>query len=152
MLQKQNRSIQFEDTHHKLYAVQGHKYKKKTDLYMKQFKKTNCHDFSELKSKLEAFENLEKIEEKVVRYHENMKQMAKVGHFEVTDIPNYDQRQTNFKKLNGDFKLVLNHELPMAKKIEQFAIDPVSFHLHKQRNFVHKLELEKKRHQELQQE
>lgn len=38
--------------------------------------------------------------------------------FEVTDIPNYDQKKTNIKKLKGNFELVLNHKLPMPKKIE----------------------------------
>ena len=47
-----------------------------------------------------------------------MKTMAKVGHFEVTDVPNHDQRECNFKKLTGDFNLVMNHQLPMSKKIE----------------------------------
>ena len=65
--------------------------------------------------------------------------MSEIGKFEVTDVPNYDQRSSNIIKLNGNFKLMLNHNLPMPKKIEQYAIDPVSFHLHKQRNFVHKL-------------
>jgi hypothetical protein len=63
-----------------------------------------------------------------------------VGKYEVTDIPNYDQKKTNIRKLKGNFNLTLNHRLPMPKKIEQFAVDPVSFHLHKQRNFINKID------------
>lgn len=40
----------------------------------------------------------------------------------------------------------------MAKRIEQFAVDPVSFHLHKQRNFVHKIKQEQKRQNKIMQE
>jgi len=36
--------------------------------------------------------------------------------------------------------LRLNHNLPMNKKIETYANEKVAFYLHKNRNFIHKIE------------
>ena len=47
------------------------------------------------------------------------------------------------EKLKGQFRLLLNHQLPMPKKIEKFGADPVVFYLHKARNFIRKLEVSK---------
>ena len=79
--------------------------------------------------------------------------MKKVGHWEVTNVSSFNFKDSNTQKFTGKFRVILNHNLPMAKKIEQFAIDPVSFHLHKKRNFVNKLkweesELKKKVHEQ----
>ena len=49
----------------------------------------------------------------------------------------------NREKLKGAFRLLLNHQLPMPKKIEKFGADPVVFYLHKARNFIRKLEVSK---------
>lgn len=46
------------------------------------------------------------------------------------------------EKLKGDFKLRLNGQLDMHIKIGRYAQEPVAFHLHKQRNFIKKLELQ----------
>jgi len=45
----------------------------------------------------------------------------------------------NREKLKGNFKLLINADLPMGKKIEKYASDPVVFYLHKNRNFIKKL-------------
>lgn len=112
---------------------------------MKKSNQLQCSDIHDLKEKIEVMENLERIENKVKRMHREMLNLERTMAFEVTDIPNFDQKETNIKKLKGGFHLVLNHQLPMAKRIEQFAVDPVSFHLHKQRNFVHKIKQEQNR-------
>ena len=49
----------------------------------------------------------------------------------------------NREKLKGQFRLLLNHQLPMHKKIEKFGGDPVVFYLHKARNFIRKIEVSK---------
>jgi hypothetical protein len=49
----------------------------------------------------------------------------------------------NKEKLKGAFKLSINHDLPMHKKIERYGAEPVVFYLHKNRNFIRKLELSK---------
>ena len=69
-----------------------------------------------------------------------MQKLDKICNFEVTDVRNMQASESNIKKLKGDFRLQLNHRLSMPKKIEQFAVDPVSFYLHKQRNFVRKID------------
>jgi hypothetical protein len=49
----------------------------------------------------------------------------------------------NKEKFKGDFKLLINHKLPMHKKIERFGNEPVVFYLHKKRNFINKIEKSK---------
>lgn len=51
--------------------------------------------------------------------------------------------EQNKEKLKGAFKLSINHDLPMPKKIERYGAEPVVFYLHKNRNFIRKLELSK---------
>ena len=62
----------------------------------------------------------------------------------VTEITNkaraFEDASANQEKLKGRFNLRLNHGLPMAKKIEKYANEPVAFHLHKNRNFINKLQ------------
>ena len=43
------------------------------------------------------------------------------------------------EKFKGNFGLLINVDLPMGKKIEKYAADPVVFYLHKNRNFIKKL-------------
>lgn len=50
------------------------------------------------------------------------------------------QAHDNKAKFKGDFKLLINHDLPMHKKIERFGNEPVVFYLHKKRNFIKKIE------------
>lgn len=41
------------------------------------------------------------------------------------------EKHNNKQKLKGEFKLLINHELPMHKKIERYGTEPVAFYLHK---------------------
>ena len=103
---------------------------------MKEFKVNKVGDMAELKERMAKLEAIEAIEIRVAKKFKDLRNIENVGFFDVTDVPNHNQIEANSKKLLGDFNLILNHKLPMAKKIEQFAIDPVSFYLYKQRNFV----------------
>jgi len=62
----------------------------------------------------------------------------------VTDVTNkgslIDPRLVNNEKLKGRFTLIINKDLPMKKQIEKFANEPVAYYLHKNRNFIEKLE------------
>ena len=53
----------------------------------------------------------------------------------VTDIQHKgngeDKAYTNKEKFKGHFDLLVNSDLPMNKKIEKYAHDPVVFYLHK---------------------
>ena len=62
----------------------------------------------------------------------------------VTNVPTYMSKKASKEKFKGNFSLTINHDLPMALKIGQYAKDPVSFHLHKKRNFIWKLKSEEK--------
>jgi hypothetical protein len=63
---------------------------------------------------------------------------------EVTDLNNKaalaSEAASNREKLKGEFSLKLNSKLRMPKKIEKFANDAAAFYLHKNRNFLQKLE------------
>ena len=71
-----------------------------------------------------------------------------IGNQDYTNVKAITVPQANQEKLKrgvlGNFRMSLNHKLPMPLKIEKFANDPVSFHLHKNRNFVRKLVIDKK--------
>ena len=62
----------------------------------------------------------------------------------VTDVNNKamlsDQRLANNEKIKGRFSLIINKTLPMQKQIEKFANEPDAFYLHKNRNFIEKLQ------------
>lgn len=62
----------------------------------------------------------------------------------VTDVNNKamlsDQRLANNEKIKGRFTVIINKNLPMQKQIEKFANEPVAFYLHKNRNFIEKLQ------------
>ena len=42
-------------------------------------------------------------------------------------------------KLNGKFELLINNNLSIKKKYEQYALEPLVYHLYKKRMFFHKL-------------
>jgi len=46
----------------------------------------------------------------------------------------------NQEMFKGNFGLVLPEKMPVGGKFEKFAHDPLAFHLHKNRNFVYKME------------
>jgi hypothetical protein len=56
---------------------------------------------------------------------------------EVAQIRNklmmFDEVKSTVEKLKGRFDLRINSELPMPKKINKLSIDPLAFHLHKNR-------------------
>ena len=56
---------------------------------------------------------------------------------------------TNREKLKGKFKLLINHQLPMPKKIEKYANEPVVFYLHKCNNFIKKIHQHSETHKRL---
>eukprot|EP00347_Sterkiella_histriomuscorum_P015162 403358083 len=87
-------------------------------------------------------EQIEKIEENVTRkFYENKVFDQQI---KVTDIYNqslqHQEARSNYEKLKGRFRLRMNPNLPMNKKIETYANEKLTFYLHKNRNFIHKLE------------
>lgn len=48
-------------------------------------------------------------------------------------------KQVN-EKFKGRFNLKMNSQLPMSVKIRKLSGDPLAFHMHKNRQFVHKLQ------------
>jgi hypothetical protein len=51
-----------------------------------------------------------------------------------------DDRKVMLEKLKGRFDLRLNPNLPMGTKIYMFSNEDVIFHLHKNRNFIEKIQ------------
>lgn len=51
-----------------------------------------------------------------------------------------DDRKRMLEKLKGRFDLRLNPHLPMGTKINMFSNEDVIFHLHKNRNFIEKIQ------------
>ena len=45
----------------------------------------------------------------------------------------------NYEKMRGRFKIVINKNMEMKKRIQSFSNDPVAYYLHKNRNFIRKL-------------
>jgi hypothetical protein len=58
-----------------------------------------------------------------------------------------EDRRECMEMMKGRFNLKINHNLPMAKKIEKYANEEVAFHLHKNRNFINKLNSSKKEYE-----
>ncbi len=56
----------------------------------------------------------------------------------------FDEVKATVEKLKGRFDLRINSQLKMPSKINKLAIDPLAFHLHKNRQFMRKLQTEKK--------
>ena len=44
------------------------------------------------------------------------------------------------EKMRGRFKININKNLEMKKQIQSFSNDPVAYYLHKNRNFIRKLQ------------
>lgn len=87
-------------------------------------------------------ERMDMIEEKVYQMQNDDADFLKLTN--VTDVTNkgslIDPRLVNNEKLKGRFTLIINKDLPMKKQIEKFANEPVAYYLHKNRNFIEKLE------------
>lgn len=63
---------------------------------------------------------------------------------QVTELVNrisvgIDKRKERIEKLSGRFNLLINEDLPINKKYEQFAQEPICFFLYKKRQFFHRL-------------
>ena len=90
-----------------------------------------------------AEEALERLEEKVKKDFEYSNKFSGGVTNQVADLFNKaaisDQRKANIEKLKGQFRLKINHNLSMPKKIEKYAEEPIVFYLHKKRNFIKKL-------------
>ena len=88
---------------------------------------------------------MDMIEEKVYQMQNDDADFLKLTN--VTDVTNkgslIDPRLVNNEKLKGRFTLIINKDLPMKKQIEKFANEPVAYYLHKNRNFIEKLESRK---------
>ena len=46
----------------------------------------------------------------------------------------------NYEKMRGRFKVVISKKIEMKKRIMSFSNDPVVYYLHKNRNFIRKLQ------------
>lgn len=46
----------------------------------------------------------------------------------------------NHEKMKGRFRVTINKNLEMKKRIQSFSNDPVCYYLHKNRNFLRKLQ------------
>jgi hypothetical protein len=55
----------------------------------------------------------------------------------------FDEVKATVEKLKGRFDLRINSHLSMPKKINKLSIDPLAFHLHKNRQFMRKLKEKK---------
>ena len=116
------------------------------DVREKQFLIDNRMPFK--KKQTQAQINLVKCEQKVAKKFKQESLMfqtqdvTKTFYKSSVDKNGKDLRQ-NREKLKGAFKLSINHDLPMPKKIERYCAEPVVFYLHKNRNFIRKLQLSK---------
>lgn len=100
-----------------------------------------------IREKTYAEENLEQLETRVAEgFLRN--RLVDTQHQQVTDLRNkaalYSEALANKEKLAGDFSLRLNTNLKMHQKIEKYAQDSVIFFLHKNRNFVEKIQRQEK--------
>lgn len=50
------------------------------------------------------------------------------------------KHKINYEKMRGRFKVNINKNLDMKKRIQTFSNDPVAYYLHKNRNFIRKLQ------------
>ena len=66
---------------------------------------------------------------------------------EVTNrgIPFHDRVAVTREKLKGHFEVKLNKKMKAHKQIETYASEPISFYLHKKRNFFERLDDTKKK-------
>lgn len=51
-----------------------------------------------------------------------------------------EQERINNEKLKGKYMLKIKEQLPPPMRINQFANEPVAFHLHKKRDFFKRLD------------
>ena len=92
------------------------------------------------RTKTLMMEKMELIEERVNKNFE-MDMSTRVP--DVVDLQKKElagqKDKINHEKMKGRFKVTINKNLQMKKKIQSFSNDPVVYYLHKNRNFMRKL-------------
>lgn len=95
-----------------------------------------------MKEKTYAEENLEKVEANVIK--EFAKNKVFFNQQVVTALDNRVAEnypaKANQEKMRGRFRLRISSKLPEVKKIEKYSQDSMVFYLHKNRNFLRKIE------------
>lgn len=85
-------------------------------------------------------EKMDLIEDKVNKMYDL--QMTTKTH-EVVELQKKEfagqQDKINYEKMRGRFKVIINKNLEMKKRIQSFSNDPCAYYLHKNRNFIRKL-------------
>mmetsp|Transcript_26064 Transcript_26064/g.32547 ORF Transcript_26064/g.32547 Transcript_26064/m.32547 type:complete len:148 (-) Transcript_26064:1852-2295(-) len=86
-------------------------------------------------------EKMDLIEEKV---HKRFELDASTKVLDVVDLQKKElagqKDKINYEKMRGRFKVIINKNLAMKKRIQSFSNDPVIYYLHKNRNFIRKLQ------------
>ena len=93
------------------------------------------------RTKTLMMEKMELIEDKVNKRFE-LDAITKVP--DVIDLQKKElvgqKDKINHEKMKGRFKVNINKNLVMKKRIQSFSNDPVCYYLHKNRNFLRKLQ------------
>ena len=87
---------------------------------------------------------IRQIEQKVKEKFEKEQQFKSMSYFQYTEvidksIMSLKQERINGEKLKGRYKLKIRESLPSPVRINQFANEPIVFHLHKRRDFFARL-------------
>lgn len=87
---------------------------------------------------------LAKIESKVTLDHERDQAFHKLEYFGFTKLLNQsaviEEKKVIEEKLRGNYMVKIRKDLPEPMRIAQLANEPISFHLHKRRDFLPRLE------------
>ncbi len=93
------------------------------------------------RTKTLMMEKMEQIEDKVQKRYE-LDISSKI--LDVVDLQKKEfagqKDKINYEKMRGRFKVTINKNLEMKKRIQSFSNDPVIYYLHKNRNFIRKLQ------------
>lgn len=94
------------------------------------------------KVKTLVMERMDDIESRVNKEFAGAADMQKQQ--DVTDINNKaligDHAKMQNEKMKGRFEVTINKNLEMKKRIQKFGNEPICYYLHKNRNFLQKLE------------
>ena len=93
------------------------------------------------KQKTLMMEKMEMIEERVNKNFEldistKVKDVIELNKREMAG----QKDKINYEKMRGRFKVAINKNIAMKKQIQSFSNDPVIYYLHKNRNFLRKLQ------------
>ena len=104
--------------------------------------KQEVGNIKDLEQRLEEAEGFKRIQRRAIaRYSHNKKLIRLINQQDITDVVAPNKLEATKVKMKGQFNLRMNLQLPMPIKIKEFAKEPISFHLHKNRHFVRKIEL-----------